>query len=216
MPLNTRREGNNVSSSCPLFWHSTRVFIGNWGTVRPCQRQLGPQLPSLSPEYSLIWGNSVSLQHTLLQTRSNPLCSHGIYERGPTTWADLHTGPFSHWGRESLVVFAASVTRSLKSLMVFASACWSEGGAWAFARTTSAVRPAEPAGAAFDLRNVDVEVVEQGVDVFAFAPTETISFPRFFRSHCHQKLLWSCDSHLKNIENIVAPFILTYTYTYNS
>jgi hypothetical protein len=33
-------------------WHSTGVFIGTRGTVRPCQGHLDPRLPSLSPEYS--------------------------------------------------------------------------------------------------------------------------------------------------------------------
>jgi hypothetical protein len=47
----------------------------------------------------------------------------------------------------------------------------SEGGAWAFAWTTSAARPAEPAGVAFGLWNVDVEFDERGGGVFAFAPT---------------------------------------------
>jgi hypothetical protein len=70
------------------------------------------------------------------------------------------------------VVFAAPVTRSLKSLMVFASTCRSEGSAWAFARTTSTAQPTEPAGATLGLRNVDVEVDERGVGVFAFTPTE--------------------------------------------
>jgi hypothetical protein len=46
--------------------------------------------------------------------------------------------------------------------MVFASACRSEGGAWAFAWTTFAARLAERASAAFGLRNVDVEIDERG------------------------------------------------------
>jgi hypothetical protein len=69
------------------------------------------------------------------------------------------------------VVFAASVIRSLKSLMVFASARWSKGGAQAFAWMTSAASLAEPADAAFDLWTVDVEILEGGGGVFAFAPT---------------------------------------------
>jgi hypothetical protein len=67
------------------------------------------------------------------------------------------------------VVFTASVTRSLKSLMVFALACWSEGGTWAFARTTSTARPAEPTSTVFSLRNIDAEVDEREIGVFAFA-----------------------------------------------
>jgi hypothetical protein len=69
------------------------------------------------------------------------------------------------------VIFAASVTRPLKTLMVFALTCWSEGGAWAFARMTSAARPAEPASAVFGLRNIDAEVDERRIGVFAFVPT---------------------------------------------
>jgi hypothetical protein len=69
------------------------------------------------------------------------------------------------------VVFAASIIRSLKLLMDFALACRSEGGAWAFAWTTSAARPAEPAGVGFGLRRVGVEINERGGGVFAFAPT---------------------------------------------
>ena len=92
MPLNVRCQGNSI---LPLLWHSTRVFIGNQGTTRPYQGQLGPQLPSLSPEYSLVGGYSVSLHHTLLQMRPNPLCPHGTCGRGPTTWAELHMGPLS-------------------------------------------------------------------------------------------------------------------------
>jgi hypothetical protein len=69
------------------------------------------------------------------------------------------------------VVFVASVTRSLKSLMVFAFACRSEGGVWVFARTTSVARPVVPAGVAFGLRNADVGVDERGVCVVAFTPT---------------------------------------------
>lgn len=59
-------------------------------------------------------------------------------------------------------MFKASVIRSLKSYIVFASACRSEEGVWAFAWTTSAARPAEPAGVAFSLRNVDAEILERG------------------------------------------------------
>jgi hypothetical protein len=38
-------------------------------------------------------------------------------------------------------------------------------------------RPVGPTGVAFDLRNVDVEVDERGVGVFAFTPT-FVSHPR--------------------------------------
>jgi hypothetical protein len=51
MPLNIGCQGNSVFSSRPALWHNTGVFIGNRGTARPCQGQLGPQIPSLSPEY---------------------------------------------------------------------------------------------------------------------------------------------------------------------
>jgi hypothetical protein len=44
--------------------------------------------------------------------------------------------------------------------MVFASAHQSEGGARAFAWTTSVARLAELADAAFDLWNIDVEILE--------------------------------------------------------
>jgi hypothetical protein len=69
------------------------------------------------------------------------------------------------------VVLTAFVTQSLKSLMVFASAYWSEGGVWVFAQTTSAARSVGPAGAAFGLQNANVGVDERGVCVVAFAPT---------------------------------------------
>jgi hypothetical protein len=68
------------------------------------------------------------------------------------------------------VVFATSVVRSLKSLMVFASAHRSEGGARTFAWTTSVARMAEPAVATFNLWTVDVEILERGGGVFIFAP----------------------------------------------
>jgi hypothetical protein len=55
--------------------------------------------------------------------------------------------------------------------MVFASACRSEGGVWAFVRTMFVARPVGPAGAAFGLWNVDVGVDERGVGVVAFALT---------------------------------------------
>jgi hypothetical protein len=53
MPLNTGCQGNSI---IPFLWHGTGVFIGNRGTARPCQGLLGPHLPSLSTEYSLIGG----------------------------------------------------------------------------------------------------------------------------------------------------------------
>jgi hypothetical protein len=159
---------------CPLHWHNAGVFIGNWGTVRPCQGQLDPQLPSLSPEYSLTGDYSVSLQHTLLQTWPNPLCPYGNLRAGLTTWAGLYMSLFLHWGRQSLEVFAALDIRSLKSMMVFASAHQSEGGARAFAWAMSAglaSRAWQPADGAFNLWYVDVEILERGGGVFAFAPT---------------------------------------------
>jgi hypothetical protein len=39
-------------SPSPPQWQSTGVFIGNRGSALPCQRQLHPQLPRLSLEYS--------------------------------------------------------------------------------------------------------------------------------------------------------------------
>jgi hypothetical protein len=69
------------------------------------------------------------------------------------------------------VVFTASVIRSLKSLMVITLARRSEGCAQAFAWATSAARLAEPADTAFDLWNVDVEILERGGGMFAFTPT---------------------------------------------
>jgi hypothetical protein len=66
------------------------------------------------------------------------------------------------------MVFAALV---IQSLMVFASARRSEGGAQAFAWTTSTARLAEPADLTFDLWNIDVEILERGGGVFAFTPT---------------------------------------------
>jgi hypothetical protein len=53
------------------------VFIGNRGTARPCQGQLGPQLPSLSLEYSLVGGVTVSHYNIL------------YYRRGPTRSAHM-------------------------------------------------------------------------------------------------------------------------------
>jgi hypothetical protein len=60
------------------------------------------------------------------------------------------------------VVFAASVNQSLKSVVVFASARRSEGGARAFAWATPTAWLAEPADGAFGLWNVDVEILERG------------------------------------------------------
>jgi hypothetical protein len=69
---NTGCQSNNV---LPALWHSTRVFIGNRWTARSCQRHLGPQLPSLSPEYSLVGRFTVSYYSIL------------YYRHGPTRYA---------------------------------------------------------------------------------------------------------------------------------
>jgi hypothetical protein len=62
------------------------------------------------------------------------------------------------------VVFVASVARSLKSSRGSLSRLTkAKRGTWAFARTTSAAWPAGPAGAAFGLWNVEVEVGERRV-----------------------------------------------------
>jgi hypothetical protein len=103
--------GVKATMFLPALWHSTGVFKGNRGTARPCQGHLGPQLPSLSSKYSLGGGGGYnrSLRHTLLQTRPNPLCPHGVRGRAPTTWAELHTGPPALRGR-GLMVFAGSLS----------------------------------------------------------------------------------------------------------
>jgi hypothetical protein len=112
----------------------------------------------------------VSLQHTLLQTWPNPLCSPGM-RVGPNDMGRIAHGPLLALREIKPCGLRGLGHPVLKSLMVFAFACRSEWGAWAFAWTTSAVRPAEPAGAACG--NVDVEIDERGGGVFAFAPTVT-------------------------------------------
>jgi hypothetical protein len=152
-----------------MLWHSARVFIGNWGTARPYQGQLGPQLPSLSPEYSLTGVLQRVITTHFITDVAQPAQltwrpADGALQHGP----DYTRAPSCiEWDK----ALWSSVIRSLKSLMVFASACRSEEGAWAFAWTTSAARPAEPAAATFSLWNVDVENLERGGGVFAFAPT---------------------------------------------
>jgi hypothetical protein len=67
-------------------------------------------------------------------------------------WAGLHTGPLLALRETKPCGLRGLGHPVLKLLMVFAFACRSEVGAWAFAWTTSAVRPVEPAGVAFGLR----------------------------------------------------------------
>jgi hypothetical protein len=55
--------GVKATTFLSAVWHSMGVFIGNRGTARPCQGHLGPQLPSLSPEYSLTGGGGVTVSH---------------------------------------------------------------------------------------------------------------------------------------------------------
>jgi hypothetical protein len=84
------------------------VYIGNLGTAWPCQGQLVPQLPSLSPEYSLTGGYNMSLQHTLLQMWPNPLCPYGDLWAGPYNMGRIVHGPLftpretKTWGLRSL------------------------------------------------------------------------------------------------------------------
>jgi hypothetical protein len=94
----------------------------------------------------------VSLHHTLLQTWANPLCSPGNPRVGPYDMGRIAHGPLVALRETEPCGLRGFCHPVLKSLMVFAFACWSEGGARAFAWTTSAVRPAEPDGAAFGLR----------------------------------------------------------------
>jgi hypothetical protein len=92
MPLNVGCQGNSI---LPLLWHSTGVFIGNQGTTHPYQGQLGPQLPSLSLKYSLIGGLQCVITSYFITDVAQPALPTWHLRRGPTTWAELHMGPFS-------------------------------------------------------------------------------------------------------------------------
>ena len=81
-------------------WYSAGVFIVNRGSGVPCQGQLHPQLPTLSPEYSPLGGYGGSLQRNQLHTWANPLSALpawrpmvGTLRHGPT----IHGPPFIMW-----------------------------------------------------------------------------------------------------------------------
>ena len=121
----------------PPHCHSEGVFIGNSGTVRPCQGQLDPQLPNLSPEYSLpgvTTGHYIMLYYRRGPTHSVHMATYG---RGTKIWVGLYTCTFLHRGRSSRRVFEVLIVWAPKHLMVFAPAYRGEGSAWAFAWASS-------------------------------------------------------------------------------
>jgi hypothetical protein len=90
MPLNTGCQGNRILS---LLWHSMGVFIGNRGTTHPCQGQLGPQLPSLSPENSLIRGLQCVIIAYFITDAAQPALPAWHLRAGPYDMGPIAHGP---------------------------------------------------------------------------------------------------------------------------
>jgi hypothetical protein len=134
-------------------WHSTGVFIGNRGTARPCERHLDPQLPSLSPEYSLKRMLQRVITAYLITDSAQPTLPTPRLDAGPCYMGRIAHGPLP----------ALRGTRPHGLRGAFVLACRSEGAERASVWTVSSVCPVEPVGAASVHAEREVDVVERSV-----------------------------------------------------
>jgi hypothetical protein len=106
MPVNTIYKGNNVCLRPPQR-HSTGVFIGNRGSALPRQRQLHPQLHTLSPKHSplgVMAGHYSIINYKHGLTHYQP-CLRGDLRSGSYNMGRLYTGPLLQCGRLQCEVF---------------------------------------------------------------------------------------------------------------